>query len=162
ALGFYQRFLKRKHADPELRLETARAHITAGSLHLRLGEAPQAVESIQQGITLLEELLARRPDRPEYEDTLVEGWIVLGHARGWLNRTHEAEEAYRTAREMATRLVKAHPRSAVYLHHLARACADLATTYARSRQLPKAAESYREALRWSEQLITAAPENLDH
>jgi tetratricopeptide (TPR) repeat protein len=161
ALRFYQKFLQKKDLDGALQLQAARAYISAGAIQLRLGDPGEAEKSISQGIALLKKLLTRQPPANlEYQDLLAEGWIYLGQARLWANRTREAEEAFQKARSIATGLVTVRPRSLAYREHLALACADLGTTYGRSGRHQQAEGPYREALRLGEQLIVADPANL--
>jgi tetratricopeptide (TPR) repeat protein len=160
ALGFYQKFLNREHDDPELRLETARAHVYLGIIQQTLGESQPAEENVRQGIALVNQLPEAQSSLPECQDLLVEGWSALGQIRLEMSRIGETEEAFHTARTIAAQMVAQQADSQMFLHHLARACANLATTYARSSRPKQAAELYREALSWGEQLTTKTPGDL--
>jgi serine/threonine protein kinase/tetratricopeptide (TPR) repeat protein len=162
ALGFYKRLLEREHAGTGLRLQTARAWIHAGEVHLMLGDATQAEESIRQGIAVAEELLRQEPVSSEYRQVLAEGWIYLSQVHIQINQLAEAEKALETARKTLVNLVTETPSSEHCLVKLTRTCGDLGTVYARGGKLTLAERWFREALRWGEQGIQAAPDNLYH
>jgi serine/threonine protein kinase len=162
ALGFYKRLLEREHAGKGLRLQTGRAWIHAGQVHLMLGDVTPAEESIRQGIAIAEELLRQEPDSSECRQVLAEGWIDLGTVHIQISRLAEAEMALKTTREILGNLVTEAPASERCLVELTRACGDLGTVYARGGKLKLAEEWFREALRWGEQATQAAPENLFH
>jgi tetratricopeptide (TPR) repeat protein len=161
ALRFYQKFLQRKNADPELRLAAARAYVSASAIQRGQGNLREAEQSAQQGIALAEALLAQQPSVPELQYALAKSWHNLGLQRVSANgRNREAEDAFAKARDILTRLVTSHPDSQAYLIQLAQTCNDLGSARARSGRLPQAEASYREALRRSAQLVAASPEDL--
>jgi serine/threonine protein kinase len=162
ALGFYKRLLEREHASAELRLQTARAWIHAGQVHLMLGDATQAEESTRQGIAVAEELLQQKQGSSECQQELAEGWIDLSTVHIQINQLAEAEKALKTAREILVNLVTETPASEVCLVKLTRICGDLGTVYARGGKLTLAEGCFREALLWGEQAMQVAPENPFH
>jgi serine/threonine protein kinase/tetratricopeptide (TPR) repeat protein len=161
ALRFYQKFLQKKNADPELRLEVARAYIRIGDIQQMLGELDPAEENLRQGLALLQELFAQEPSRTDRREEQAEAWLHLGRVRLSKDDKGKAEEAFKQAREIAAQVVADSPDSRGALHCLARAHAELGTTYARGGRLPQAAEAFREALGWGEKLTAASPDDLD-
>jgi tetratricopeptide (TPR) repeat protein len=160
ALRFYQKFLQRTNADPELRLAAVRAYHNASAIQLVLGNLREAKESAHQGIALAEALLAQKRPWPELQQALADGWRRLGLVKLQLNRDGEAEEAFKKARDILSRLVTDQRNSDACVHGLAAVCDELGTTYARSGRFPQAEASYREAMRWGARVVAASPDNL--
>src|SRR5262249_3046036 len=63
ALSFYKEFAKEQSSDPEARLQAALAYTRVAQIQIKMGENAKAEDAGNQGIALLEELVAEFPSR---------------------------------------------------------------------------------------------------
>lgn len=71
AMNYYQEFLSQNRNVPALAAEVGATHIRLWQLHFSNGEADVAQTELEQGLAVLEELLARNPGRADLEPLAV-------------------------------------------------------------------------------------------
>jgi tetratricopeptide (TPR) repeat protein len=115
ALRFYREFLLQDAADPDLRLEVAKAWIRVGQIHYWLGEGAQAETDFQEAIRVLEQLASDFPREPDYRSALADGYLEL--AKTHIHRLGEplaGEQNLRRAQAVIEKLCADHPDAAEY------------------------------------------------
>jgi tetratricopeptide (TPR) repeat protein/tRNA A-37 threonylcarbamoyl transferase component Bud32 len=71
AMNYYQEFLSQNRNSPALAAEVGATHIRLWQLHFSNGEADAAQTELEQGLAVLEDLLARDPGRKDLEPLAV-------------------------------------------------------------------------------------------
>ena len=94
ALAYYQGFLEEKSADPQIRLETARACVAVGTICHDLGRWDRSEEAYLQGIGLLERLLKESPAEYGYRAELTRSYKHLANMYKDTSRREPARERY--------------------------------------------------------------------
>jgi serine/threonine protein kinase len=94
ALAYYQGFLEEKSADPQIRLETARACVAVGTICHDLGQWERSEEAYHQGIRLLERLLKEFPAEYGYRAELTRSYKHLANMYKDTSRQGPAREFY--------------------------------------------------------------------
>ncbi len=120
ARSYYQEFLEQRGGDPSLRKEAALAHKRLGDISRLLGEHDQAKSSYDQAITLLGQLVADHPDKPEYRSILAECYCNMGEVWRLTSHPAEAAESYQQALGRQRELVAEAPGVPAYQKELAR------------------------------------------
>jgi len=78
AMNYYQEFLSQNRNSPSLAAEVGATHIRLWQLHLSNGEPDLAQTELEQGLAVLEDLLARDPGRTDL-DPLAVGLFRFPH-----------------------------------------------------------------------------------
>lgn len=93
ALTFYQRILDEGGPlDPSIQKDVAVAFKKLGVIQVKLGKGPEAGENLQRAAGLLQNLIARYPDMPEYRVQLANCYHALGVWQGFGEPTKEDDE----------------------------------------------------------------------
>jgi serine/threonine protein kinase len=151
-LHLYQRFLQRKHEDPELRLAAVRAQLNIGAIEMRLGDH-QAEASTKKAITLAKNLYAEQPS-PKCQYLLALAWNNLGTRQHLDHRFQEAAASFEMALKMMTAVVENEPQSTSYRKRLASIQANLGSLHAAAGEVEQADKAFREAVKTLEQFVT--------
>jgi serine/threonine protein kinase len=146
ALRFYQAFAEDPGADPELRLEAAKAYRRTCDIHDKLGDGAKARADVLRAIALLEQLTAEFPDRPSYRAALGDCRLRLGGLLHRLDRPEEAEKEYQTSLRLQEALVAEYPELPEYRHNLAIGCQGLANLQLYRGQTAAAVAGYNRAI----------------
>jgi serine/threonine protein kinase/tetratricopeptide (TPR) repeat protein len=159
ALGFYQRFLARRGADPALRQETARVLGRVGDIQELLGKPGEAEPAYDQAIALLEPLAAGSPGAAGPRRELAR----CHHNRGVLlkkaGRAAEAEQAFRRALALRAELAGRQPAEPDDRQDLAASHYQLGALLAPlAGRRPDAEEAYGQALTVQERLGAEFPD----
>lgn len=117
ALTFYQSILREGGPlEPTVQKDVAVAFLEAGSIQRKLGFRPQAKENFQRAAGLLEDLVARYPDRAEYRSELAFGYHGLGILT---DSTDQKEEWLQKALALREQLCHEEPDNPKWQDHLA-------------------------------------------
>lgn len=159
-------FARRWHAA--IPSETALAalasvHTELADVHIRSGDLPKALESLARVIEIRSQLLTAHPNDPGHQRSLFKAHyfraVVLGHPDNFsLGQTEEAVATYRTAMEMAHKLLIADPRNALARADMADVQTALGATLARSDPR-QAKELLLAAVRNAGELVRNSPTN---
>ncbi len=109
ALAYYQGFLEEKSADPQIRLETARACVAVGAICHDLGRWDRSEEAYHQGIGLLERLLKEFPTEYDYRAELTRSYKQLANLYKDTHRQGPARERYLQAIALGEALLEDSP-----------------------------------------------------
>jgi tetratricopeptide (TPR) repeat protein len=130
ARDFYERFVQRAPADPQLAAELGRAHKRLGLITSMLESWPRSLEHFQKMRAIFERLHQDNPNEPAYQQELAESWFREGMCLRASGKTAiTAEDAFRRARTLQEALVKAHPGTPVYRSDLARTLRSMGNYY---------------------------------
>jgi serine/threonine protein kinase/Flp pilus assembly protein TadD len=145
AVSFYQEFAKEQSSDPEARLQAALAYTRVALIQNKMGELAKAENACNQGIALLEKLVAEFPSEPRYREALAEGLGGRGSLLIQLGGPSEGVKAYRQAVQLVRKLVAEYPDAPAYRRQLAYQVQGLADTFPHGGLDPREAEeAYRE------------------
>jgi len=111
ALGYYQKFLDQRGADPQLRGEVAQAHFFAGRITETVDSPQKALPHYEQAARLQEALLAEA-DGPAADGVMIDLAQTLngmGRALQRSRRLDEARSYYQKASNLRQQLCKARP-----------------------------------------------------
>ncbi len=158
ALQFYVQFAQERGADPEVQLEAARAYYRTGTIRTRLGR-PGIEEAYRGAYTLLTELTADSPQRPDYRHELVQTAIALGEFLTNRSRFREAEELFTRALVLATALVSEFPHEPAYQRDLVEAHRQLGRWLYHSGRTLEAEATARQVLTIQGSLMAKASED---
>jgi serine/threonine protein kinase len=134
-VGFYERFAATNSGDPRLRRDTARALRQVGTIRLRLGQYPQAVQALRRSASLGGSK-AGPLERARLHNE-------LGMALRGTGRIGEADKEHQRALDELQKVPQA---PAEVRHEQARAHNLLGTLHLRMQKLDPAEESQRTAL----------------
>ena len=105
AIEFYERFVRLRSDDPEIRQELVLAYHRLGNAYYELGRWDEAVAVARKRVAISEELCAEHPDRIDLKRGLRDSYMVLGgHGGG-----DEEQEYWDKALVVAERLVQQEP-----------------------------------------------------
>jgi serine/threonine protein kinase/Tfp pilus assembly protein PilF len=158
ALHFYEEFAQEHSSDPELRLETAKAHCRVGQIRHRLGETALAEEAFAQAIRLLEQLVADYPAQATYRSALADSHYHLGQTLATKQELALAEKELARCVVLRQQLVADFPDAADHGRDLAGAYLSLANVEANRGLAGKAEGSYRQAIALLDKLPAALAE----
>jgi serine/threonine protein kinase/tetratricopeptide (TPR) repeat protein len=96
-VNFYDGFLQADSSNPSVQFETAVGYRSIGELRHLWGDSHAAEKLIQKATDTLSRLVAKYPNRTEYQVQLAYGHYMLGAALRHLKRSAEAEAAYQKA-----------------------------------------------------------------
>src|SRR5262249_31036445 len=147
ALSFYQEFAKEQSSDPEARLQAAVAYISVAGIQNKMGELAKGEEACNQGIALLEELVAAFPSESRYRAALADGFEVRAKLLINSGRPSEAVKASRQGEQLVRKLVAEYPEAPAYRRQLAEQVSGLADTFIYGvLDFREAEEAYREEI----------------
>jgi tetratricopeptide (TPR) repeat protein len=109
ALGYYEGFVEEHAADPELQAELAAAYFRMTALQYHLGPEEDWLSACQNGLDVLESLLATRPDVSEL-GSLRNGVAHFNAVSLWhVRRPEEALRTLERGRGLLEQLVAGYP-----------------------------------------------------
>ncbi len=156
-LTFYDRFGRRNEANPVLQGEAARAYFKVGTLHERLGRDADAEAALARALAILEDLIRRYPQAPQYPSLFIE---VVIESDPWTvapGRLERLANRLKRARDLADALAAASPNEPDPIQAQVHVHAKLGTTLRRLGHPSDAEASYRTALDLATDLIAKAP-----
>ena len=159
ALEFHKKFLDQKSDDPEVRAETGKGYQRAADIHRMLGNYGTAREAYENARTLFEKLVAAFPDNPSYQEDLAGCHNNLANLLFQdLRDVPAAEKAAEAALQLRRRLVARWPGVPRFQQGLAASYNNLGNLR-QDVDPERAADDYRQAIQWQENLVRAAPTN---
>ncbi len=81
ALPFYERFLKERSHDPQLREQLANAYFRLGDITRVIGTSQDAIDYYRSAHDLWEPLAREAPDHPEFQRRLADCYFAMGKFR---------------------------------------------------------------------------------
>jgi len=159
-LGYYQQFVAQAEDNPELRSDLATTYGKIGSLHDQMGEAAAAIESHQQAVRVLAELVAERPDSVDKQSQLAAARNNLALALGHAHRGEDARQEFAQAIVLQERLVEDEPLSIQRATELALSHNNLGSQLRSDGDERQAAAEFREAIRLGERATARQPGDL--
>jgi tetratricopeptide (TPR) repeat protein/tRNA A-37 threonylcarbamoyl transferase component Bud32 len=164
AMNYYQEFLSQNRDSPALAAEVAATHFRLWQLHLSNGEADAAQAALEQGLAVLEDLLARGPGRRDL-DPLAVGLFRFPH---YADRKvsvppnpQRRRDGLRRGLAIWERLVQNHPDVAGFQRDLAGFYYYMAETQARTHDLD-VFRSIGKSIEISKRLVEQHPENAQY
>ncbi len=145
ALAFYQDFLKERRNDPSVVAGLASAFARVGQIQTELGEKTAATGSIQEALSLYQELARENPSDITYQHQIARCDLLLGRADD--------------AIAIWTRLVK--PDDPRYQRELADAYNKSAILHLIAGRKERALESHRNALTILDTLVRLKPDDTE-
>ena len=150
ALHYYQAFVRQHRDDPTLRLPVAGAYLSIGNLNAEFGETVAAIEALENGLAISEELLKDSPGNPEYQEFFPKIATTLGGARVHVGRLDDTGDLIRRAIGVSEDLIAKHPDKPEFHSHLAAGYHNLAMVHEKNGALGEAAHAYQKAIDQSE------------
>jgi serine/threonine protein kinase len=162
ALAFYLGFLAENRDKPALALETGLAYLRTGTIQDQLGKHVTAKQTLEQGITLFEELARNQPEEARYRQELARSYYAKGHVLQTIGPPRDAEQAYRRALGLYEELVAENPTNSSARDNLAGSHNQLGLVLVATGRLREAEKEYRLAATLGEQLVADTPTNQEH
>ncbi len=94
ALRYYEKFLKQRGDDPQLREELALTYFRVGAITNRIGPQEKALAAYQQSQQLFQQLLDAQPDNAKLQAQLADAYINGGQVKQSLNQARAALKDY--------------------------------------------------------------------
>src|SRR5262249_11875481 len=116
AIKYYQRTATRGGPQPELRLQTAKAHHRMAAIHDTLGHSKEAIDNFRESIALFTELAGEPSLEPDCWRELARSCSEMGNLEFRLGHLAEAEDAYRKSLDFGTKLKARFPDHAEYAY----------------------------------------------
>jgi tetratricopeptide (TPR) repeat protein len=164
AMNYYQEFLSQNRDSPGLAAEVAATHFRLWQLHLSNGEADAAQTELEQGLAVLEDLLARGPGRRDL-DPLAVGLFRFPH---YADRKaivaanpQRRRDGLRRCLAIWERLAQKHPDVAGFQRDLAGFYFYMAETQSRTRDID-VFRSIGKSIEISKRLVAQHPENAQY
>jgi tetratricopeptide (TPR) repeat protein/tRNA A-37 threonylcarbamoyl transferase component Bud32 len=154
-LALWQELAEEHGSNPLVHRERGKAYGRVGEIHAKLGNRDKAARAYRKAVTILTELAAAFPDRPEYRLDLASAHTDLGELlRTTSTAPAAAEEHYRKAIKLLGDLtgVKA-PDRAPYRIALARAYNNRGILLKQTSHFAQAEKAYRRSIRLLEPLV---------
>jgi eukaryotic-like serine/threonine-protein kinase len=159
ALAIYEALQRQFPDAPEYLSLVVRAHVDVGNAFQ--WSPRESLEEMQQALRLCEDRRARFPNLPEDPELLAHVCHWLGAALNEVGRLEEAEQEYRKAHELRTRMVAEQPGSADLKSGLAHIKTYLGDLLAETGRLSEAEKLLREATLLVEQNLADAPDSAE-
>jgi serine/threonine protein kinase/tetratricopeptide (TPR) repeat protein len=156
ALAFYQDFAKEQSTDPDARLDIALAHNRVARIQGALGDSAQAAAAFDQGIAVLEGLVAEFPSEPRYRSSLAQIYYDYGYVVVYDGRHDDAVEALRHSVRLRKELADEFPDAPLFRMQLALGLDGLATILTWAGHLRESEDTCRDAVA----LFHQVPEDL--
>jgi eukaryotic-like serine/threonine-protein kinase len=157
AADYYRRLADRRRDDSQSAAESAQALLRLGSITAEIDSARRGIELYRRGIPLLEAVLEKQPDHPEYRDVLAGAYRGLGTLYRRTGDVPAAEQALGHALELNETLWKGDESNPRYRLGLARSMLGLAILLLGKGQLDRAIEKGEGAQKVFEHLVTEYP-----
>lgn len=157
----YQGFLRERSSDPQIAIETAKAHRRLGEIQTLLGENVEAGKSLGAAISLLKELTEKHPAQTEIRHELGQAFHRLGSLQASMEQSTQASASFRKASAVFQDLVDSHPESLLFRQSLARSWASIARLEVRTGSLDHAERGCQTALRQYATLVQVAPARVE-
>jgi serine/threonine protein kinase/tetratricopeptide (TPR) repeat protein len=158
ALALYQGLLDENSGEPEIRLQTGRAHERMGDINRLLGRHQEAEQAYTKAHGLLGPLTVEYPAVPEYQFALAQTYSDLGSL--YFNHTKRMGEAEATSVKglaVVRHLTHDHPLVPEYQLQLAVLLHDLGRMYGQSRRHSEAETAFLQAVDTTKQLNQLYP-----
>jgi serine/threonine-protein kinase len=156
ALEFYEESAKEPGAEPEDRLERARALCRITILRDALSHA-QSESNYRESVNILQGLVAEFPEVPEYRLELARSLNRLGRFLVNTDRFPNAEVVLDEARTQAEALYQSQPDCPEFRLELANALSHAAVLFTRSNRLGKAREAFEQSRDHARALADSSP-----
>jgi hypothetical protein len=156
-LTFYERFARENSANPRLEGEAAWAYRKVGALFERLGREPEAENAYARAIAMLEALVERYPNVPEYRSKLVQTFDMAEPTSAAPATLERLETWLRRARVLIDRPVSEDPDDPEYAFLRTRIYVKLGGTLQRRNRSDEAESVYREAIQFEGRQIDRFP-----
>ncbi|HMP02856.1 MAG TPA: serine/threonine-protein kinase, partial [Gemmatales bacterium] len=161
-LDFHRQFLSERSDDPVLRHQAGTAWLRVGDIEVLLGDLNDAKIAFDQGLKMLEELVATHPDEHQFRFDLANGWKRYGILFAHLQRYGEAEHAYRRGRDLCLKLYDRKPDDRPTWRLLGDCWNNLGNRLAARQAYTEAEEAFQQAVRLRERLVAAEPGNVEY
>jgi uncharacterized protein (TIGR03067 family) len=156
ALVLCRGYLREEKADPAGRREVGQTYARLASLHLLLGQFPEAETAARQALDCQEKLVADFPGRRDLRYDLARSRITLGHFCS-ITRRAEAAEAYHKALALLEPLTRTRPHVARYQQALAECHLNLAVLHLLKGQFKEAEPGIAVHVKISRRLVQEHP-----
>ena len=144
SLRFYEAFLQEQGTDPEVRFETAMAHMQFGKMQRMLGEHRPAEQAFLDAQRIFRQLAAEAPDNRDYRFNFAQSYNEVGKLMDDRGHLTEAEQAYQQALEITRKLDADFPGH--YRGWIAGRLNNIGIILMKKGQLAEAERVHREAL----------------
>lgn len=158
ALGYYERFLQKPSASPELFLETAKAATRAAGLVTLLRPPSEAIVAWDRAV----DAWARFHNDPKHRDDWLSAQLNRALALTQADRISESILAFQSLSPALIQRATEHPKKTKYQRDLASVSAALANNYSRLGRQGDAQQAYHEARQAFQKLVEAEPENANY
>jgi serine/threonine protein kinase len=163
ALGYCREFIEQAGEDRGLQAELAATHYRIASITEQLGDCDDALASYREAQQRFERLTHDTPQSAEHRGKLALCDNQIGLLLGRKGQPNEAEESFRRAIDLLTRLVaEEHDPAQLDKHRndLALCHGNLALLLGQERRSAEAEASYRAAIEVQQKLAAEHPERL--
>src|SRR5262249_20198431 len=155
--------IKEGDKRPLLRHRRALMLIGFADTYLTLGQVEQSLQRATLASTILQDLVARRPDELAWKRDLLVSYQKIGNALVERGQLREALDRYQASLDLAKALTAADPatrKNSEWQHDLSVAYNKIGDVQRPLGNLPDALSSYRESLEIRRRLAAADPDNV--